>query len=90
MSEQFNYLEFSPAATPAMMPFIVGIRVDLNLLYTLSNLISACLKMPGEITRDVSIFAATAIVSAADDLLGYVDRLNKALENAEEVNAGVS
>lgn len=51
----------------------IGIRTDMNLIYTLLNTISTCIKLTGEITDEVTVHSAYAVYSAAQKLTERID-----------------
>ena len=59
----------------------MGIRTDMNLIYTLLQTISTCIKLSGEITDEVTVHSAYAVHAAAVKLTervdSYVDLRNK-------------
>ena len=60
----------------------MGIRTDMNLIYTLLQTISTCIKLSGEITDEVTVHSAYAVHAAAVKLTeridSYVDLRNRA------------
>ena len=59
----------------------MGIRTDMNLIYTLLQTISTCIKLSGEITDEVTVHSAYAVHAAAVKLTeridSYVDLRNR-------------
>lgn len=51
----------------------MGIRTDMNLIYTLLQTISTCIKLSGEITDEVTVHSAYAVHAAAVKLTERVD-----------------
>ena len=61
-----------------------AMRCDLNLIYTLSNLINTLTKIDGTQSQDLALMSAQVISNTANDLMQHVLAMYKAKADSDQ------
>ena len=67
----------------------LGLRNDLNLIYTMSNLIQTLTKIDTQESRDLAIMSAHVISKQASELMRHLRCMYEAKEAAEAAEAQI-